>query len=88
MFGLAVYDLVADEDLVRGRTIAGTGTLAGDGTVGRVGSVREKVLAAVDAGVTVMLVPHELRHEAEDAAAGRLEVVGVGTFAEALAALR
>lgn len=88
MVALTVYDLVADEDLVDGRRIAGTGTVDGTGTVGRIGSIREKTLTAVAADVDLMLVPASQLTEARDAARGRVEVVGVETLTEALEALR
>lgn len=88
MVALTTYDLVADEDLARGRSIVGTGTIAGDGTVGRIGSVREKAFTAVAAGADVMLVPASQAAEARDAAAGRVDVVGVATLSDAIEALR
>jgi PDZ domain-containing protein len=88
MVGLTVYDLLAPEDLLAGRLVAGTGTLDVDGRVGDVGGVAEKTLAAVDAGYDVLLVPASSLEVAERAAAGRLRVVGVATLDEALRALR
>lgn len=88
MIALTVYDLVADEDLTAGRQIAGTGTVDGDGRVGTIGGIREKTIAAIEDGATILLVPAEQVAEARAAAAARLEVIGVTTFDEALAALR
>jgi Lon-like protease len=88
MVGLTVYDLLAAEDLLAGRRIAGTGTLDIDGRVGDVGGVREKVLAALAAGYDLVLVPTDRVAEAERAAAGRIDVAGVATLDEALALLR
>ena len=88
MVGLTVYDLLADEDLLAGRRVAGTGTLDVDGRVGPVGGVAEKTLAAVDAGMDVLLVPAGEVATAERIADGRLTVVGVASLDEALTALR
>lgn len=88
MIALTVYDLVADEDLTDGRQIAGTGTIDGGGRVGRIGGIREKTIAAIEDGATIMLVPAEQAAEARAVADGRLEVIGVTTFDEALTALR
>jgi Lon-like protease len=88
MVGLTVYDLLAAEDLLAGRLVAGTGTLDVDGRVGDVGGVAEKTVAAIEAGYDVLLVPSSSLEVAERAAAGRLRVVGVATLEEALSALR
>jgi Lon-like protease len=88
MIGVTVYDLLADENLLAGRRVAGTGTLDVDGRVGPVGGVREKVLAALAEGYELVLVPAGSGEEAQRAAAGRIRVIEVATLDEALAALR
>ena len=88
MVAVTVYDLLADEDLVAGRHVVGTGTVDGDGTVGPVGSIREKTRTAVASGADLMLVPASQAAEAAEAADGRIEVLGVGTVAEAVQTLR
>ncbi len=88
MVGLTVYDLLAEEDLLQGRRVAGTGTLDVDGTVGPVGGIPQKVESAIDAGFEVLLVPEVSAAEARDAADGRIAVVAVGTLAAALKELR
>lgn len=88
MVALTVYDLVSDEDLVRGRSIAGTGTIDGEGTVGPIGGIHEKVFAAVDAGADLVLVPADQYQQAAAVAPDHLEIVGVATLEEAIAALR
>ena len=85
---LAVYDTLSEEDLAAGRHIAGTGTLSLAGTVGRIGGIEEKVRAAVNSGAALFLAPAEQAEAATAAAQGRIEVVGVHTFDEGLAALR
>lgn len=88
MMALTVYDLVAEEDLIAGRRVVGTGTVDGNGTVGRIGSIREKTLTAVTADADIMLVPAEQAAPARAVARGRVEVVGVASVDDALAALR
>jgi Lon-like protease len=88
MLALTIYDLFAEEDLVAGRTIAGTGTVDLAGRVGPVGGVDKKVLSAGEAGADVFLVPAPLEDLARDSAPDGVEVVPVETFADALEALR
>jgi PDZ domain-containing protein len=89
MTALTVYDLLSDEDLTAGRTVVGTGTIDAEGTVGPIGGVGAKVRSAVRYGADVVLVPEA--QLAEATAAGppdEVEVVGVATFDDVLAALR
>lgn len=89
MIALTVYDLVSPDDLAAGRRIAGTGSLESDGTVGEIGGIALKVLAAHRAGADVFLAPAGQAAQARAAVpVGKdLEVVGVASFAAALAAL-
>jgi Lon-like protease len=88
MVGLTVYDLLAEEDLLRGRRVAGTGTLDVDGVVGGVGGVPEKTLAAIEAGYDVLLVPTADTAATQRLARGRITVIGVATLDEAIDRLR
>jgi Lon-like protease len=88
MVALTVYDLLADEDLLAGRTVMGTGTLDADGRVGNVGGVPQKVRAAITAGADIVLVPERQLAEAENLATPDLTIIGVGTLDDALDALR
>lgn len=89
MTALTVFDLLSEEDLIAGRTVLGTGTISSGGAVGPVGGVTSKIKAAVAYGADIVLVPAA---QFEDAVlAGpppELEVVGVETFDDVLAALR
>jgi len=87
LVGLTVYDLLAEEDLLAGRTVVGTGTLDADGLVGPVGGVPAKMRAAEDYRADLVLVPARQLASAQEAAPN-LNVVGVTTFDEALAVLR
>lgn len=88
MVALTVYELTNDTDLLRGRTVAGTGTISFDGVVGPIGGIEQKVVAARRAGAELFLAPQEHLDEAREAAQGDLEVVGVRSFEDAVAALR
>lgn len=91
-FTLALLDDLSPGNLTgRGRVVA-TGTMAEDGTVGAIGALRQKAVAARDAGATLFLVPTgQSADEVRDArAAGGvgLKIVQVGSLDEALVALR
>ena len=88
MVGLTVFDLLTEEDLLRGRRVAGTGTLDVDGVVGGVGGVPEKTLAAIEAGYDVLLVPAADTAATQRLASGRITVIGVTTLDEAIDRLR
>ncbi|MEX2324594.1 MAG: PDZ domain-containing protein [Nitriliruptoraceae bacterium] len=85
--GVTVYDLLASEDLLRGRTVAATGSLDADGSVGHVGGVPEKMRAAAAFGADVVLVPYGQADIAKQAAPG-VNIIGVRNLDEAINALR
>ena len=87
MIALTVYDLLSDDDLLRGRTVLGTGTVDADGRVGPVGGVAAKMQAAAEYGADLVLVPSWQIEEAARAAPEGLDVVGVETLQEAIATL-
>jgi PDZ domain-containing protein len=86
-FTLEVYDALSGHRLANGRKIAVTGTIDLAGEVGPIGGVRQKVLGAVRRHVDMVLVPDANAADARAAAKGRVKVVAVTTFKEALAAL-
>ncbi|HEX6254197.1 MAG TPA: PDZ domain-containing protein [Euzebyales bacterium] len=90
MVGLAVLDLVDDDDLAKGRRIAGTGTLGIDGTVGTIDDIDLKVAAAAREGAEVFLAPDAQVDDARSAvpAGSHLTVVGVDSFDAARSALQ
>jgi PDZ domain-containing protein len=89
MTGLAIFDLVDEEDLAGGRRIAGTGTLALDGTVGTIDNIELKVAAAAREGADVFVAPAPQASDARAALppGSRMDVVGVDTFDAARTAL-
>lgn len=58
MFTLSIYDQLVDEDLRRGRIIAGTGTIEPGGWVGDIGGAGLKVVSAHEAGADIFFVPN------------------------------
>jgi PDZ domain-containing protein len=89
MTALTVFDLLSEEDLVAGRTVLGTGTISSGGAVGPVGGVTAKIEAAVANGADIVLVPAAQLQDALLAGPPpELEVIGVETFDDVLAALR
>lgn len=59
MFTLEIMNQLLDEDLTKGRTIAGTGEMLADGTVGRIGGADFKVMAADREGVEIFFAPDD-----------------------------
>ena len=87
MFAIAIVDKLTSEDLVRGRSIAGTGTISSDGKVGAIGGIEEKMIGAARKGATIFLAPRsncpDIRHYAKG-----LQVIPVTSLSEAISVLR
>ena len=64
MMSLSIYLALRDEDLLRGRNIAGTGTIDINGVVGEIGGVKYKIIGAHNAKVDLVFVPLENYNEA------------------------
>jgi PDZ domain-containing protein len=88
MYALGLYELMTPGELTHGRAIAGTGTIGLDGTVGPIGGIRDKVVGAERAGATLFLVPKGNMAELRGVDTGGMRLVSVGSFDEALQALR
>lgn len=86
-FALTIADALTEEDLTRGHRVAVTGTIGIDGTVGLVGGVEFKVRAAEREGADIFLVPKDEVAQASSVASD-VEIIGVSTLEEAIAALR
>lgn len=84
-YGLALADLLDDENFARGRTIAATGTISLDGGVGAVGGIDQKAFAVDEAGADLFFVPQS---EVDQAAGKGVPVRGVDRLDEALDRLR
>jgi PDZ domain-containing protein len=86
-YGLELLDVLTPGELTGGTSVAVTGELLSDGTVGAIGGVAQKAATVKRAGIKVFLVPKENEVEARAHAGKGLEIIGVGTFDEALKAL-
>jgi PDZ domain-containing protein len=86
LFALGIVDKLTEEDLVRGRKIAGTGTITPDGQVGAIGGIEQKMIGAAKKGATIFLAPKEncpdISHIPEN-----MKVIPVSTLAQAIAVL-
>lgn len=97
MFALTIYDQLVEEDLTRGKKIAGTGRIDSEGNVHPVGGVDKKVVAADREGSSVFFVPYEqgkensnyeVALEAAKKIKTKMDIVPVDTFEEALQYLK
>ncbi len=84
MYTLAVMDVLSEDDLTKGWRIAGTGTISSDGTVGAIGGIRQKVVAAQDAGAQYIFVPVSNLEAARSIVDDDVELIAVESLDEAL----
>lgn len=87
MFTLGIIDTLTPGQLNGGRHVAGTGTIDDTGKVGSIGGVAQKVVAARDKGATVFLTPAANCAAATKNRPRGLQLIRVGTLAQALDAL-
>jgi PDZ domain-containing protein len=59
IFAVGIVEKLTEEDLVRGRKIAGTGTITASGKVGGIGGIEEKMVGASRIGATIFIAPRE-----------------------------
>ena len=84
MMALNVYNNLIPEDITNSLVVAGTGTIEIDGSVGRVGGIKQKVIAAKRAGAKLILVPTANFEEAIPMASESTAIVAIDSFEEAL----
>jgi Lon-like protease len=88
-FALEIYDSLSGRHLLRGHRIAVTGQLDLDGSVQPIGGATQKTLGAIQAGADTFVVPAGSNYrDAVAAAHGRLRVIPVKSFAQALQAIK
>jgi Predicted secreted protein containing a PDZ domain len=87
MFALGLYDTLTPGDLTQGRTIAGTGTIDDTGAVGPIGGITDKVVAAERVGADIFLVPKDNWSELKGVDTGKMKLIEVASFADAVKAL-
>ena len=83
MYTLTLLDMLSDEDILDGRTIAGSGSIDRNGGVGAIGGIRQKIVGAEREGAEVVFVP-EGNWEAAQEAPADIELVMVSTIDDAL----
>lgn len=87
IFAVGIIEKLTEEDLVRGRKIAGTGSITASGKVGGIGGIEEKMIGASRIGATIFLAPRENCPDIKNVPKG-LKVIPVSTLSEAIDALR
>ena len=87
IFAVGIVEKLTEEDLVRGRKIAGTGTISASGKVGGIGGIEEKMVGASRIGATIFIAPRENCQDIKHVPNG-LKVIPVSTLSEAIEALR
>lgn len=91
MLTLTIYSAISDEDLIKGRKIAGTGTIDIEGNVGEIDGIKYKIMGAYKKGVDVVLVPSANYKEAMEVKKEKgydMEIVEVKTFEDVIKYLR
>ncbi len=87
IFAIGIIEKLTQEDLLRGRNVAGTGAITAAGRVGGIGGIEEKMIGASRIGATLFLAPTENCPDIRHIPKG-LKVIPVSTLAEAVEALR
>ena len=88
MYALTLIDLFTADDLVAGNIVAGTGTISPDGRVGAIGGVRQKVVAAQNAGARHVLVPEPNYEDALSVKRDDVEIHPVSSITDAVDILK
>jgi len=65
MCALEIYNKITEEDLTKGRVIAGTGVIYEDGSVGEIDGIKYKLKGAVKHKAEIFIVPEKNYEEAE-----------------------
>lgn len=87
MFALEIYNQLVEEDLTRGKKIAGTGTINLEGEVGQIDGIEQKIITAEEAGAEIFILPEENFEEANKVKTD-IQLVPVKTFEEAVEFLK
>lgn len=83
MFTLEIYNQLLEEDITKGRRIAGTGTIDLDGKIGAIDGVEQKVLAAERENADMFFVPVENYDTARETAL-KIKLVVIETIDDAI----
>lgn len=91
MMALSIYNAITNEDIVKGKNIAGTGTIDTEGNVGAIDGIKYKLMGAVKKNMDIVLVPKENYEEALKVKKEKkydIEIVSVNTFEDAIKYLK
>lgn len=87
MLTLSIYTKINDQDIIKGRKIAGTGTIDYEGNVGKIDGIKYKIMGAHKNKMDIVLVPKENYKEAISVAEKnhyKLKIVKVETFKDVI----
>ena len=87
MLALSIYTKINDQDIIKGRKIAGTGTIDYEGNVGKIDGIKYKIMGAHKNKMDIVLVPKENYKEAISVAEKnhyKLKIVKVETFKDVI----
>ncbi len=92
MTTLSLYNKLIEEDITKGKKIAGTGTIDYNGNIGQIAGIKYKLKGAVKSGCDVFLVPSgENYEEARKLIENNkydIKLIEVSTFKEAISKLK
>lgn len=83
MFTLEIYNQLVEEDLTKGKKIAGTGTINLKGEIGQIDGIKQKIIAAEEANAEIFILP-EKNLEAAKEVKTNIKLVPVKTFEDAI----
>lgn len=87
MLTLTIYNAITDEDIIKGRKIAGTGTISSDGQVGEIDGVKYKIMGAAKNKMDIVFVPSANYEEAiktKEKYNYKLNIIKVDNFSEVI----
>ena len=87
MIALNIYNALTEEDITKGRRIAGTGTIDALGNVGAIDGVKYKIIGAHNNKMELVFVPKDNYEEAikvKEEYNYDMEIISVDTFDDAL----
>ncbi len=89
---LSIFNQLTDYDYTKGLKIAGTGTIDVNGNVGKIGGIKQKIIAAYQNNVDIFLCPSSNYEDALKAYntlknKNRMKLIEVSTFESAIGAL-
>jgi len=87
MLTLNIYTNIIDEDIIKGRKIAGTGTIDEYGNVGEIGGVKYKIIGASKDDIDIIFVPEKNYKEAIEVKEKYdydMKIISIKTFDEVI----